>query len=124
LKRTTALSATTFRAPPPRDLGDVDGDAFALAVQGVQAGGEDGGAGDGVGALVEGAARVGGLAGDDQMVVAAALALARQSAVGQRGLIGHADVAACAPSFASSGSGGRRADLLVGDSSTVQPTLA
>src|SRR5690606_40361840 len=37
------------------DLGDIDGDAVAPAVQGVQAGGENGGAGDGVGALVEGA---------------------------------------------------------------------
>ena len=94
------------------DLSDIDGDALALAVEGVQAGGDDGGAGDGVGALVEGAARVGGLAGDDQMVVAAALALARERAVGQGGLIGHADMAARAE-LGQQGGGGGRADLLV-----------
>jgi len=79
----------------------------------VQPGGDDGGAGDGVGALVEGTAGVGRLAGDNQMIVAAALARPGQGAIRHRRLIGQADVAARAQ-FGQQGGGGGRTDLLVG----------
>ena len=95
------------------DLRDIDGHALALAVQGVQAGGDHGRAGHGVGTLVEGPAGVGRLAGDDQVIVAAALARPCEGAVGQRRLIGHADMAARAQCRQQRRRGGRT-DLLIG----------
>ena len=112
LKRTTALSATTFRAPPPEILATLTVTPSRWPFRPCRRGGEDGGAGDGVAALVEGAARVGGLAGDDQVAVAAALAGAGQRAVGQGRLIGQAEMAARAQ-LGQQGRGGGRADLLV-----------
>jgi hypothetical protein len=101
-----------IQGPAAADLGDVDGDAFTLAVQAVQAGGDHGRAGDRIGPFVEGPAGVGGLARDDQMVVAAALTRAGQGPVGQRGLIGHADMTARAQ-FGQQGGRGGRADFLI-----------
>src|SRR5690606_31846490 len=91
------------------DLGHVHADALTPAVQGVQGGGDDGGAGDRVPTLVEGAARVGGPAGDDQVPVGAALARARQGSVGQGGFVGQAQVPARAQ-FGQQGGGGGGAD--------------
>ena len=96
-----------------RNLGDVDGDARVATVQPVQGGGEDGRAGHRIAPLVESPPGVGRATRHDQMIVAAALARARQRPVRQRRLIGQAHMTARAQ-FGQQRRGGRRADLLVG----------
>ncbi len=113
LKRTTALSATTFRAPPPEIRATLTVTPSRRPFRACRRRRDDGGPGDGVAALVERPAGMGGLAGHDQMKVAAALSRPGQRPVGQRRLIGHADMAA-RPEFGQQRGRGGRADLLVG----------
>jgi hypothetical protein len=94
------------------DLGDVAGHAVALPVQGVQGLGDPRGLHHRVAAGGEVAAGVGGLAVDDDVEIARALAGAGQGAVGQGRLVGQAHVPK-ARELGQDRGRGDRADLLV-----------